>query len=121
MKAAQIRHTPWGPAQHQVEWAPGIVKVTTPSHGGGFLSIDRYLCIPAEIRDTAYAPPQWYEEDCDWAIPFLYFYHEIMAFQTGSEGNLAIHDLDRTRQNAVSNVARYHPQKLAILRDRLGN
>ena len=61
--------TPWGPAQHQEQVAPGIVFVPTEGHGGYFLSPERNKAIPAPFRSRS----RWYEEDCEQHI--VAFYH----------------------------------------------
>lgn len=62
------KYTPWGKPQTTKEVAPGIVRFTTASHGGIWLSEERAAQMPAEYRDTTWTgETQWYEEDCDWA------------------------------------------------------
>lgn len=64
----QIR-TPWGQSQVIYNVAPGIIFASTASHGG--FKLDRALNaqVPAEARKRG----GWYEENCEWAIPFLTF------------------------------------------------
>jgi hypothetical protein len=61
--------TPWGAADHVDHVAPGIAVVGTPSHGGVKLSPERNRLIPKALRQSS----GWYEEDCEAAIPGLYF------------------------------------------------
>lgn len=63
--------TPWGPAQQASVLAPGIVAVSTASHGGIWLSSERQVHIPAGIRPIN--GRSWYEEDCEWALVFVLF------------------------------------------------
>jgi len=56
--------TPWGAAQTAKEIRPGVVIVTTASHGGVRVTGDAKNKIPPAFR----SPNGWYEEDCDWAI-----------------------------------------------------
>lgn len=66
--------TPWGPSQHQKTIAQGIVSVSTAGHGGFYLSAERYAAMPADLKACArYAGPQWFEEDCEWALVTLAF------------------------------------------------
>ena len=67
--------TPWGRAQHIKRIAKGIFSVSTPSHGGIKLSRERNGKVPDYMRE----PGGWYEEDCDWCIPFLVFTADILA------------------------------------------
>jgi len=53
--------TPWGSAQQVEQQAPGIVFVSTASHGGYKLSPERQRAVPAALR----RPNGWYEEDCE--------------------------------------------------------
>ena len=62
--------TPWGPSQHQREYAEGIVFHSTASHGGYHLSPQRQI----ELHQIeAFKPfgPQWLEEDCEAALVAL--------------------------------------------------
>ncbi len=60
-------HTPWGPSQTVRELAPGIVDVTTSSHGGLRLSPSRWAELRAHFpRFKSFAGPHWLEEDCDY-------------------------------------------------------
>lgn len=67
--------TPWGNTDQATECKPGIVFVSTASHGGFYLSPARRSELPAALRGTAFvdrnkpgwAPDTWWEEDCDAA------------------------------------------------------
>jgi hypothetical protein len=66
--------TPWGPAQTKEEIAPGIIKVTTASHGGILLDEARQ----AEFKKVfpSFCPfccEGAFEEDCDWSMVALAF------------------------------------------------
>jgi len=80
MKQSVIKYSPWGAVQHQEVLAPGIVRVHTASHGGIWLSPERQAQLPEWAKQIAgsYAPkPQWWEEDCEAAVPKLVFYSEV--------------------------------------------
>lgn len=64
--------TPWGAAQTVRNLAPGVVHVTTASHGG-FLVTDEVLAKwPVGLRELEpFAGHGAYEEDCDWSIVAL--------------------------------------------------
>lgn len=64
-------HTPWGSAQTQKILAPGIVSVSTASHGGIHVEKDLNKMIPEYMRTE----DGWYEEDVDWAIVATVFPH----------------------------------------------
>ncbi len=68
-EVASRRRTPWGVADYETTFAPGIVFYTTPSHGGFRLDAALNRVVPAQVR----ADDQWYEEDCAWAIVALCF------------------------------------------------
>ena len=66
--------TPWGHPDRSKEIAPGIVRYDTPSHGGYYVSPERVMTMPKPLREfEPFAAPNWYEEDCDWAIVALAF------------------------------------------------
>ena len=60
-------YTPWGWTRDVVELAEGILRVTTPSHGGLKLSRERWHELPAAVRDTM-LNPTFAEEDCEEPI-----------------------------------------------------
>ena len=64
---------PWGPIETATEMAPGIWAVTTPSHGGIGLSIERLGAMPEYIREAGDMGGGWFEEDCCWALVALAF------------------------------------------------
>lgn len=57
--------TPWGAAQHTDEVMPGVLYVSTASHGGYHLTPELNARIPEQVR----RPDGWYEHDCDAALP----------------------------------------------------
>lgn len=66
MSTFQPTSSPWGSIQDSSEFAPGIVKVSTASHGGILLSPERW----AEFRKALPSFESWagegaLEEDCD--------------------------------------------------------
>lgn len=63
------KRSPWGKVQHCNQIAEGIVSVSTASHGGLKLSIERNNQIPEGARKSS----GWYEEDCEWSIVALVF------------------------------------------------
>ena len=69
------RRSPWGWIDHALDIVPGIVSVSTPSHGG--IKLDR--AHNAKVPDYMRHEGGWYEEDCDWAIPYCVFKDEILA------------------------------------------
>ena len=71
-------NTPWGQSDQEenIKGHDGIVWVTTPSHGGFWLSPAAREQMPATLRAIApFAGAGWYEEDCDAAIIPLAFPH----------------------------------------------
>ena len=98
--------TKWGAVDMITTLAPGIIFASTPSHGGIWLSQEREQQIPEEIRAIAraFSPQQWYEEDCDYVIPTLWFTHELREY-TLENGDLAQRALNhRNIQSARSQV-----------------
>ena len=62
-----VTYTPWGWTRDVVELAEGIMRVTTPSHGGLKLSGERWNELPATVRETMLTPT-FAEEDCEEPI-----------------------------------------------------
>jgi hypothetical protein len=46
--------TPWGVADHVSEIAPGVVEVSTPSHGGFHLNAERNAKVPLAWRVASF-------------------------------------------------------------------
>ena len=67
MTTETLISTPWGWTKNVVELAEGILRVTTPSHGGLKLSRERWDELPAAVRD-AMLNPTFAEEDCEEPI-----------------------------------------------------
>ena len=60
-------YTPWGWTRDFVELADGVLRVTTPSHGGLKLSRERWEELPTVVQD-AMLTPTYAEEDCEEPI-----------------------------------------------------
>jgi len=83
--ALAIGRTPWGRADHRSDVAKGIVRVSTSSHGGYYITPAKMADMPAALRairspyvDATHPAVGgfglgWYEEDCDWIIVALAF------------------------------------------------
>ena len=69
-------NTIWGESESIENVAEGIDLVTTESHGGIVLSAERAAQIPADIQPFGGCRRHW-EEDCDWAVPYLVFAEEF--------------------------------------------
>lgn len=76
--------TPWGIADHVEQKAPGIVWVSTPSHGGFKVNTPALDKIPQEWRTNSFngqGVHGWFEEDCDWCLVALTFPELFNAFE----------------------------------------
>lgn len=63
-------HTPWGISDNEgTELAPGITKLSTPSHGGIRLSVDRH----EKVHPAWRTGDGWYEEDLEANIVVFTF------------------------------------------------
>ena len=58
--------TPWGLSDTADTLAPGVILVTTPSHGG--LLLPENAAIPTDVTATFINGPRWAEEDCELPI-----------------------------------------------------
>jgi hypothetical protein len=99
--------SPWGPIQTVRPLGPDVVEVTTASHGGLRVSLTALARLPEPVRETAYSQGGWFEEDCDWALPYLAL-------------GLDDHEPDAARAAevwaaAVRTVQRFHPQHAALV------
>lgn len=69
------KSTPWGISQYETVLAPGITSHGTAGHGGIHLDLKRRQAIHYEKNWLGTS--EWWEEDCDWAIPYYFFREEI--------------------------------------------
>jgi hypothetical protein len=99
--------SPWGPIQTVESLGPDVVSVTTASHGGLRVSLTALARLPEAIRETAFSSNGWFEEDCDWALPYLAL--GLDAFEPDAARGAELH------QAAVRTVQKYHPQHAALL------
>ena len=79
------KYSPWGKIQHCYEVLEGFHLVSTPGHGGVKLNRARNAQIPASVRKAG----GWYEEDCEYCIPYIVFGDEILEHgdRKGTDGN----------------------------------
>ena len=84
----------WGSIQSVEDLASGVWFVTTAGHGG--VKLDRSN--NAKIPEPSRVAGGWYEEDCDWCIPFL-----VLDLDWGTK------DKDLVRKIARETAATYHP------------
>ena len=99
--------SPWGTIQTVTPLGPDAVEVTTASHGGLRISPAALSRLPEAIQHTAYSANGWFEEDCDWALPYLAL-------------GLDAHEPDAARAAevhaaAVRTVQRFHSEHAALL------
>jgi hypothetical protein len=94
--------SPWGPVQNAEEYAPGVWKIDTASHGGFKLSRQRNAAVPAYMRSKG----GWYEEDCQWAFVALAFpelFQQLRPWQKPG---------DKTHyQYAIETAQRWYPDE----------
>lgn len=65
--------SPWGRIDHIEKLADGILHVSTPEHGGAWLSQERLDAMRLDERSA----DGWYEEDCEMAFVIRRFADEI--------------------------------------------
>ena len=97
-------NTPWGQSDNQTKLAEGIVEYSTPSHGGIWLSAKRQAQLPAKM-DNFLHDLMWWEEDCDWVVPYILFKDDISKYGMAYKfiENLSV---------AYITAKRYHPEVL---------
>jgi len=73
-------YTPWGFSDSKETLAKGITSYSTPSHGGIRLSPERIEQVPQSCIDANFLKSgEWWEEDCDWCVPYIIFADDIRA------------------------------------------
>jgi hypothetical protein len=86
---------------------PDAVAVSTPSHGGIWVAPAGLSRIPPPLRATAYSAGGWFEEDCDWCIPYLAL--GLHAFEEPAERR------DRIREAARRTLETWHAAHAPLL------
>jgi hypothetical protein len=100
--------TPWGTAQQSRKIAHGIMEYSTAGHGGIHLSEKRMEHLRSIGADKPlWAGYGWYEEDCDWCVPFLAFPEEFKAYW-GDQ-------YEEVLEIAKSTLRNVHPNLVGIL------
>jgi len=99
--------SPWGPIQTVEPHGPDAAFVTTASHGGLRISLTALARLPEAIRETPYSQNGWFEEDCDWALPYLAL--GLDAFERDAARGAEVH------QAATRTVQRWHPEHASLL------
>jgi len=99
--------SPWGLIQTVTALGPDVVAVTTASHGGLRVSLTALARMPEPLRQTAYSEGGWFEEDCDWALPYLAL--GLNAFEADAARAADV------RAAAVRTVQAFHPQHAGLL------
>lgn len=93
----------WGEPDTQREVIPGVIWVTSPSHGGIVLSNERNAQMPDYMRRADAV----YEEDCNWCLPVYAFdCAQQFAAIVGSTG-------ERIMMEAKRTMDRWHPAAVA--------
>jgi hypothetical protein len=83
--------SPWGTIQTIHKLGPHCVGVETASHGGIWVDAAGLELIPEPFRKTGFSDRGWFEEDCDWAIPYVFCglaEHDRPDHLTAAEGAL---------------------------------
>jgi len=99
--------SPWGPIQTVTPLGPDAAAVTTASHGGLRVSLAALARMPEAVRQTVYSRAGWFEEDCDWALPYLAL--GLDAFEPERAERAGVRAL------AIRTVRAFHPQHAARL------
>lgn len=82
MMESTPKHSPWGHVDGSTILAPGIVSVSTASHGGIHLDRTHVATMRRLFPDCPRLNSPWFEEDCDWSVPFTIFADEIREYLT---------------------------------------
>jgi hypothetical protein len=98
--------SPWGLIERVTPLGPDASAVITPSHGGIWVTPAALAAMPADLRRTAYSRDGWFEEDCDWCIPYL---------ALGLNAHDSAPDRDGNLQAARRTMQAYHPEHAGLI------
>ena len=68
MSGIQEVRSPWGRVEDATRIGPEVMKVSTPSHGGLYVTGAAAQAVPAKVWDCMINGRGWAEEDCEEAI-----------------------------------------------------
>lgn len=91
--------TPWGPSQTIERLSPCVSFVTTASHGGVMLSATLLAQLPDYLETGFSGDRKFWEEDCDWGIPYLMFTSHFEKW-----GPVVRHGHEKMREYAIQAV-----------------
>ena len=98
------KQTPWGCVQHSEKLADGIYMVYTASHGGIVLDDKRSRQLEHLKESNWLKSSKYWEEDCDWAVPFVKFQADIKASYPQEEFDLTLLAAKKTVEHYHKNV-----------------
>ena len=100
-----MKSTPWGQSQHEAILAEGIVSHSAAGHGGIWLSAKRVSKLKEGIGEYKnwLGNMAWWEEDCDWAVPYVYFATDIQVHGTA-------YKFDANLEAAKNTLKNEHPE-----------
>lgn len=77
-RVSELSHSPWGRVDWQAQPMPGVINLSTSSHGGYFLGVDRWQALKARFPSfLPHAGAPWLEEDQDAVLVPLTFPDEV--------------------------------------------
>lgn len=89
--------SPWGQPDANYQVFSGVWSISTPRHGGFYVSAERRKHMPAEwlaLSFNGQAAQGWFEEDIDWCMVALAFPEEWKVFR----GEAAMRDLEMAQK-----------------------
>lgn len=92
--------TPWGELQDATKKGPMAWTVSTPSHGGIWVTAQSMKLIAPAFQKNAQDGCGWFEEDDDFAIPFLAL--DLHQYDTDKENG------EKARTFAIKVLADVH-------------
>lgn len=99
--------SPWGSIQNVEHVADGIDFVSTASHGGFRISLERFAEMPRPLRQCTtftWEGFAWFEEDCDWTAVYLAFPLEFLKFD-------GMDKFQKINKEAKASLKHWHPEQ----------
>jgi hypothetical protein len=118
--------TPWGEAQRIELLAPGIQFISTGSHGGIYIDGAHINQLPDAAHaanfmnrrpfGVGFAKIAWWERDCDWCIPYVFFWNEIREHaERATRDGTTDGTTDGVYQRAIEILRRWFPNLASII------
>lgn len=100
--------SPWGFVHRSTPIIEGVWLLSTAGHGGIYVAPKLHDAMPEHMKWTRFSEKGFFEEDCDWCIPFVFFEDDIIE-SCDDEWTLGV----IKKKAHIETFRNHHPEKYA--------